>query len=74
MKGIPKDAMRRIDAAIRLLAENPRPPKAQRLQGNLREYHRVRIGDYRVIYRIEDARLIVCVVRIGDRKEVYRNI
>jgi mRNA interferase RelE/StbE len=74
MKRIPKDAMRRIDAAILLLAENPRPPKAQRLQGPLRDYHRVRIGDYRIIYRIEDDRLVVCVVRIGDRKEVYRNI
>jgi mRNA interferase RelE/StbE len=74
MKGIPKDAMRRIDAAILLLAQNPRPPKAKRLQGNLRDYHRVRIGDYRIIYRIEENRLVVCVVRIGDRKEVYRNL
>ncbi len=74
MKGIPKDAMRRIDAGILLLAENPRPPKAKRLQGNLKDYQRVRIGDYRIIYRIEDARLLVCVVRIGDRKEVHRNL
>jgi mRNA interferase RelE/StbE len=46
----------------------------KRLQGKLRDYHRVRIGDFRIIYRVEDARLVVCVVRIGDRKEVYRSL
>jgi mRNA interferase RelE/StbE len=73
LKGLPKDALQRINAAMLLLAENPRPPKAQRLQGNLRDYHRVRVGNYRIIYRIEDDRLVVCVVKIGDRKDVYRS-
>ncbi|MFO7869995.1 MAG: type II toxin-antitoxin system RelE/ParE family toxin [Kiritimatiellia bacterium] len=60
----------RIIAAIESLAENPRPPGCKKLSG--RPAWRIRIGSYRVIYEIHDDRLVVLVVAIGDRKEVYR--
>ena len=67
-----RSAQRRIDRALTLLAENPRPPKAEFLKGKFRGYLRVRTGDFRIIYVVEDDRLVVCVVRIGDRKDAYR--
>lgn len=72
LKRLPKHAQERIDKVLQLLCENPRPPKVEYLKGKLREYNRVRTGDYRIIYLIEDDRLVVCVVSIGHRKDVYR--
>ena len=61
----------RIRAAIDLLAENPRPPNCVALQGEAGVY-RVRVGDYRIVYELFDRVLVVQVVRIGHRREVYR--
>jgi mRNA interferase RelE/StbE len=62
----------RIRATIDLLAENPRPYGVKSLQGGQKGYLRLRVGDYRVIYRVEDERLLVLVVAVGHRREVYR--
>ena len=62
----------RIRAAIDALRDNPRPPGVRALvhsPGLLR----LRVGDWRVIYRVEDARVVVIVVEIGHRREVYRS-
>ena len=72
LRRIRGEPLRRIDAALLILRENPRPPKAEKLKGGLRDYWRVRVGDFRILYAIEDDRLVVCVVRIADRKEAYR--
>ena len=64
------DIRRRIQAAIELLAENPRPPAASRLVGGAGEW-RVRTGDYRVIYEIHDGELLVLVLRVAHLREVY---
>lgn len=64
------DVRRRIQAVLELLAENPRPPAATRLVGGAGEW-RVRTGDYRVIYEIHEGRLLVFVLRMGHRREVY---
>jgi mRNA interferase RelE/StbE len=61
----------RIRAAIDLLAENPRPPGCVALQGEPAAY-RVRVGDFRILYEVLDGLLLVQVVRIGHRQEVYR--
>ena len=61
----------RIRAAIDLLAENPRPPSCVALQGEAGVF-RVRVGDYRIVYEVLDQVLVVQVVRIGHRREVYR--
>lgn len=64
-------ARRRVQAAIELLADNPRPPGAKKLAGGAGEW-RVRTGDYRIIYEIQDNVLLVLVVAVGHRREVYR--
>jgi mRNA interferase RelE/StbE len=53
------------------LAENPRPPGAEKLSGQ--EKYRLRQGNYRIIYSIEENRLIVMVVKVGYRREVNRS-
>ena len=59
----------RIRGAIALLGEDPRPPGAKALHG--RPGLRVRIGDYRIIYTIDDDILIVAVITLGHRRDVY---
>ncbi len=63
---------RRIQAALDLLAEQPRPPSATRLVGGSGEW-RVRTGDYRIVYEIEDDHLLVLVLRLGHRREIYES-
>ena len=60
----------RIISAIAGLADDPRPPGSKKLSG--RPAWRIRVGVYRVIYEIRDERLLVLVVTIGHRREVYR--
>ena len=59
----------RIQGVIALLSEDPRPPASRALRG--RPGFRVRVGDYRVIYTIEDDVLLVVVVTLGHRRDVY---
>ena len=60
----------RIDEAIARLTEDPRPPGSLKLTG--REGHRIRVGDYRVLYRIDDDQRQVLVFRVMARDEVYK--
>jgi mRNA interferase RelE/StbE len=60
---------RRVQGAIALLAQDPRPPAARALKG--RPGLRVRVGDYRIIYTVHDDVLLVIVVTIGHRSDVY---
>lgn len=66
---IPPPHFNRITNAIHGLADNPRPSGYKKLTG--RDGYRIRIGDYRVIYNIEDKILTVFVIDIGDRKNIY---
>jgi mRNA interferase RelE/StbE len=61
---------RRVQAAIDLLAEDPRPPGARQLVGGAGEW-RVRTGDFRIIYDIRDRELVVLVIKVGHRRDVY---
>jgi mRNA interferase RelE/StbE len=61
---------RRVQAAIDLLTDNPRSPSARQLVGGAGEW-RVRTGDFRIIYEIRDAELLVLVVKVGHRRDVY---
>lgn len=56
---------------MRGLAENPRPIGSEKLTGS-EDLHRIRVGDYRILYQIQDDALLVLVVKIGHRREVYR--
>ena len=68
-----KPVRRRVQAAIDGLSEQPRPPGALALQG-LRRAYRLRVGNYRVIYTVDDGRLVVLVVDLGHRREIYRDL
>jgi mRNA interferase RelE/StbE len=63
----------RLKTAIDGLATNPRPVGATRLKGP-DDITRIRVGDYRILYRVLDERLLVLVIRVGHRREVYRAI
>jgi mRNA interferase RelE/StbE len=65
-----KSDRQRIASRIELLAQNPRPPGCKKLSGSDR--YRIRQGDFRIVYSIEDDELVVYVVKIGDRKNVYK--
>lgn len=69
---LPRDVQERVRSRIDALAENPRPHGVKRLTGRTGDLLRLRVGDYRVIYRVEDARLVVVVVTVSHRREVYR--
>ncbi|MHA3685003.1 type II toxin-antitoxin system RelE family toxin [Leucobacter sp. HY1908] len=66
----PQDAAR-LKVAISALAENPRPPGSVQLVGGAGEM-RIRVGDYRVVYEVIEDELVVLVLRLGHRREIYR--
>lgn len=70
LRTVPKTDLQRILARIEQLGTDPRPQGSQKLTGA--ELYRVRQGNYRIVYTIKDDKLIVCVVKVGHRKEVYR--
>ena len=71
LEELPAKISRQIIKAIDNLSEDPRPPGCKKLKGEEDYIWRIRIGDYRVLYSIEDQIKIVEVRRIGHRKEIY---
>lgn len=71
LRKLDPQARRRIEAAIELLSDDPRPPAARMLVNSDGAW-RVRVGDYRVIYEIHDDELLVLVLAAGHRREIYR--
>jgi mRNA interferase RelE/StbE len=61
----------RMVPRLESLASNPRPPGCKKLRGGDNEW-RIRVGDYRLVYTIDDAKLLVEVTRIGHRSEIYK--
>ena len=70
-RSIPKRDVQRIVSAIAALADDPRPIHSRKLSGW--EKYRLRCGVYRILYEIQEDILVVCVVKIAPRKEVYRD-
>lgn len=70
LKKIPKAELRKILQKIESLAEDPRPPSSTKLTNQ--EKYRIRQGNYRIVYSINDDELIVWIVKAGHRKEVYK--
>lgn len=64
-------AQRRIARRIDALSVEPRPVGAQKLRG-ADDIWRIRVGDFRILYSVDDERLLVLVIRIGHRRDVYR--
>ncbi|MFH1763617.1 MAG: type II toxin-antitoxin system RelE/ParE family toxin [Gemmatimonadota bacterium] len=73
LKALPTRERQRVAGEIDSLEDNPRPQSCKKLKGR-KDFYRVRVGDYRVVYRIEDEVLLILIVRIGDRKEIYEII
>lgn len=71
LRKLDAQARRRVQAAIELLAENPRPAATKKLTGGEGEW-RIRTGDHRVIYEIHDEVLLVLVIAVGHRRDVYQ--
>lgn len=71
LRKLPKFVQTRIAAATEELRNNPRPRGCVKLEG-ADDLWRIRVGDYRVIYTVEEDELIVLVVRVAHRKDVYR--
>lgn len=73
LAAVPKKILQHIDDTIQSLADNPRPQGSIKLQGE-DDLYRIRKGNFRIIYKIQDEALIVTVVRVGNRRDVYRGI
>ena len=71
LKKMPAHYQRRVRDAIDNLGHDPRPEGVKKLSGE-ENLWRIRVGEYRVVYGIEDKRLVVLVIRIGHRKDIYR--
>lgn len=71
LQDIPKKELRRIVKSIQSLVENPRPQGCQKLSGQNRL--RIRQGDYRIIYFVNDNDRVVDIIKIGHRREIYRS-
>ena len=72
LRPIPNPDVRKILTVIESLSEEPRSPETEKLSGHYR--YRIRQGNYRIVYEIDDREAIVVVVRIGHRRDVYRRI
>lgn len=67
---LPRDVQVRIATKIGELAADPRPSGVKKLKG-VQDVYRVRVGDYRIIYEIDDAGNAILITAVGDRKEIY---
>jgi mRNA interferase RelE/StbE len=72
LKKLPADVKERIDTKIQDLAIEPRPDGVKKLQGDDTSY-RIRVGDYRIIYEIEDDVLLITVIKVGHRNQAYKD-
>jgi mRNA interferase RelE/StbE len=72
-KKLPLEVKQRIRIQVEALCLDPRPPGAKTLQGGNGQL-RIRVGDYRVIYRIQEEKLLVLVLKVGHRSKIYRNL
>jgi mRNA interferase RelE/StbE len=70
LEAVPKKDREKLVARIQALADNPRPLGSEKLAGD--DKYRIRYGVYRVLYEIDDALVLVTVVRVAHRREVYR--
>ncbi|MFQ4136030.1 type II toxin-antitoxin system RelE family toxin [Nodosilinea sp. PGN35] len=70
LKKLPRAVQVDLIALIERLAQDPRPPGCKKLKGRQSQY-RVRLGDYRVIYSVEEEALIVRVIKVGHRRDIY---
>ena len=71
LERLPSQARSRVETAIQRLAANPRPPGSIKM-ADMKNGWRIRVGTYRVIYEVHDDVLVVVIIRVGHRRDVYR--
>ncbi len=71
LHSLPQTVQVRIGRAINALAEEPHPPGSNKLSGK-HDIWRLQVGDYRVLYTVERGRLVILVLKVGHRRDVYR--
>jgi mRNA interferase RelE/StbE len=70
LEALPTKDRRRLVARFQKLSSDPRPPGSEKLSGH--ELHRIRQGNYRVLYSIHEQELVILVIKVGHRRDVYR--
>jgi mRNA interferase RelE/StbE len=70
LAALPRDVQQQVGPQIALLADDPRPHGSQKLKGS--DLYRIRVGDYRVVYAIDDDDLLIGIVRVAHRRDAYR--
>ena len=73
LKKIPKSDQKRISKKIDNFAENLPSPDTSKMKGN-NPFHKIRVGDYRIVYEIQDDILLILIIKIGHRKDIYRKL
>ena len=73
LKNIPKADRKLIVDKIDSLAESPPSPDTTKMKGN-NPFHKVRVGDYRIVYEIQEDVLLILIVKVGHRKDIYKNL
>ena len=73
LRALPARDRKRVADQIDALKSDPRPTGCRKLKGR-ENFYRIRVGDYRVVYQIEGEVLLILIVRVGDRKEIYESI
>lgn len=71
LKKLPLQVVEKLKPHLEQLAQNPRPPGCKKLKGTS-ELWRTRAGDYRIIYQIDDGKLVILVIAVGHRKDIYQ--
>ncbi len=71
LKKLSQKARKQVSGAIDSLSADPRPHGYKKLHGQLKDYYRIQTGNYRVIYSIHDNTLLIVIVKVGDRKDIY---
>jgi mRNA interferase RelE/StbE len=72
LAALPANIRRDIGSRIDALAEEPLPPRAEPLRGDLEGFHKLRSGDYRVVYHVDQQAQLVTILRVGHRHNVYK--
>jgi mRNA interferase RelE/StbE len=72
LRQLPNQEIKRVFAKSKELESNPRPPGSKKLVGEKEDLWRIRVGDYRMIYTIDDVVAIVEIRRIGHRRDIYK--
>jgi mRNA interferase RelE/StbE len=73
LKKISKPDQKRISKAIDNLAENLPNPNTTKMRGD-NPFHKIRVGEYRIVYEIQDEVLLILIIKIGHRKDIYRSL